>query len=281
MAVPGRIGQRKVEQGGEPLVDVEGAFPEDGERAARAAELQHQRFLAQALEPLARARQRPGIARDLQAERHRLRMLQRSARHGRGPAVASGERHVGGDRAIEVRDQRVDAGAQLQHRGGIDHVLLGRTEMDVAGGVRILLGDVGRQGFDQRREDIAGARRRRGDRRDIEALDLGGRRDRLDRLVRDDADGGLRAGERRLEVQHALQARAVVDDGPHRGARKHRHQQGRGRKRFGHGNREKVLRADTLSACSGKVATGSRLRCRMRRHRFVMEFALPPGGRRL
>ena len=80
--VPGRVGQRQVEQRREPLGHAEAALAERRERAGGAAELQHQRFLAQPPQPLARARQRRGIARELEPERHRQRLLQQGARHG-------------------------------------------------------------------------------------------------------------------------------------------------------------------------------------------------------
>ena len=53
VAVPRRFRQRQIEQGGQPLGDVEPAIVERGERADRAAELQHQRLPPQPPQPLA------------------------------------------------------------------------------------------------------------------------------------------------------------------------------------------------------------------------------------
>ena len=53
MAVPWRLRQRQIEQGGKPLGDVETSVVECGERADRAAELQHERVTAQSPQPVA------------------------------------------------------------------------------------------------------------------------------------------------------------------------------------------------------------------------------------
>ena len=71
MAVPWRLGQRQVEQGGQPLGHVEALVVERRERADRAAELQHQGVAAQPAQPLAGAGERRRVAGELEPERHR------------------------------------------------------------------------------------------------------------------------------------------------------------------------------------------------------------------
>ncbi len=69
--------------------------------------------------------------------------------------MAAGERGEGLDRAVEIRNQRVDRGAQLQHQRGVDDVLAGGAPMHVAGGRGIGLGHLGGECVDQRDGDIA------------------------------------------------------------------------------------------------------------------------------
>ena len=92
VGVPGRVRRRQVEQRGQPVGDREAVLAERRQRAGGAAELQRQRLLAQPAQPLARARQRRRIARELEPERHRQRVLQRGARHRGGAAMAAGDR---------------------------------------------------------------------------------------------------------------------------------------------------------------------------------------------
>ena len=90
------------------------------------------------------------------------------------------------------------------------------------------LGDLGGQRVDQRNREIAGDRRRLRQGLDVVALGLAGVGDRADGVVGDDADGGFRARQRDLEIEHALQPRAVGHDRAHRRAGKQRRQQGEG-----------------------------------------------------
>ena len=104
VAVPGRLRKRQIEQCGEPLRDLEPAVAERGERAGRAAELQHQRLAPQPLQPLARTRQRRRVAGELEPERHGHGVLHPGARHGGGAAMTRGERGEPCDGAVEVGD---------------------------------------------------------------------------------------------------------------------------------------------------------------------------------
>src|SRR3977135_3012300 len=103
-------------------------------------------------------------------------MPQRVPRHRGGAPVAAGEPHIGGDGAVEVGDQGIEAVAQFEHQGGVDHVLRAGAPMHEAGRVLVLLGDLGGERRHQWNEDIAGGGRRGGDGREVETLDLAGTR---------------------------------------------------------------------------------------------------------
>ncbi len=100
-----------------------------------------------------------GIFRELEAERHRQRMLQPGARHDRGVAVLPREPGKAGNGAADIREQHVDARAKGEHGGGVDHVLAGGAPVHIARGVRVSPGDVGGQRLDEGDGEIAGPRR--------------------------------------------------------------------------------------------------------------------------
>ena len=225
VAVPGRLRKRQIEQCGEPLRDLEPAVAERGERAGRAAELQHQRLAPQPLQPLARTRQRRRVAGEFEPERHGHGVLHPGARHGGGAAMTRGERGEPCDGTVEVGDEGIDRRAQLEHERAVDDVLAGGPPMDVARRCRIGLGDLGGERIDQRDGDIAGGHRGLAQRREVVAVGAGGLGDPLDGERRDDADLRFRARERNLEIEHALHARAIVEDRAHGRARDQRGQQ--------------------------------------------------------
>ena len=128
----------------------------------------------------------------------------------------------------------VDHCPQLEHQGGIDHILAGRSPVYVSCCGDIGLGHLGSQRPDQRDRDIArhGCLFSQG--LGVIAFGAGGSGDMIGGERRYDAECGLRACERDLEVEHALQARAVIHDGAHGRARDQRGQQRRWRERVGH-----------------------------------------------
>ena len=126
---------------------------------------------------------------------------------------------------LSVGDQGIDRRAQLEHERGVDDVLAGRAPVHVARRARIGLGDLGGERIDQRDGDIAGGGGRFAQRRDVVAF--GARRlgDRVDGARRNDADLRLGARQRDLEIEHALQARAIVERRAHGRARDQRSEQ--------------------------------------------------------
>ena len=151
--------------------------------------------------------------------------------------MASGEGREPLDGAVEIGDEGVDGGTQLEHQRGVDDVLAGRPPMHVRRGCRIGLGDLGSERIDQRSGDVAGRRGFLAERLDVVALGAGGGGDLVGGERRNDADRRFRACERDLEIEHALQPRAIIQDGAHGGARDQRGEQRGWAERIGHGLR--------------------------------------------
>ncbi len=95
-------------------------------------------------------------------------MLQPGAGHHRGMPVLTRQSGKARDGAIDVGEQRVDAGAKPEHGAGIDDVLAGRAPMDIARRLGIRLRHVGRQRLDQRDGEVAGPGRSLGQRGEVE-----------------------------------------------------------------------------------------------------------------
>ncbi len=183
VGVPRCVRRRQIEQRREPVGHRQAVLAERRERPGGAAELQRQRLLAQPAQALARARQGRRVARELEPERHRQRVLQRGARHRGGAAMAAGDRGEAVDGAVEVGDQRVDAGAQLEHQRAVDQVLGAGAPVHEAGGIGVGLGDLFGERRHQRRRDVAGAGGGLAQRREIIAFGLAGSADPVDALA--------------------------------------------------------------------------------------------------
>ena len=134
----------------------------------------------------------------------------------RGVAVAPGEARQGRLYPVQFLADQIEGVAQLQNQRGVDDVLGRGTPVHVAAGIaRAGLAERLDQGHDR----IADQLRALADRPQIEAGDIRLRGDLLGRLGRDQPELRLGARERRLDVQHALQARLVGEHGAHRGRR--------------------------------------------------------------
>jgi hypothetical protein len=120
-------------------------------------------------------------------------------------------------RAGQVAQDLGDRGAKLQHERGVEHVLAGRAPVHVARRLRIGRGHARGEMTDERDGGVAGPRRLPRDRFQVEVLGPGRVANRSDARAGDDTRLRLRVGQRRLEVQHGLQARAVREARPHLG----------------------------------------------------------------
>jgi hypothetical protein len=148
-------------------------------------------------------------------------MLQPGARDDGGVAMLPRQLGKARDGAIEIRQQRVDGGAQGQHAGGIDHVLAGGAPMHMARGIRVGLGDLSGERLDQGDREIAGTCRGLGQISEIERACLAGFRDRARCVCGYDAGRRLGARKRCFKIQHVLEIGSIIADRAHGGARQH------------------------------------------------------------
>ena len=152
------LGQRRhaharwVNQGGGRQVEAEALGDRDHHRLGRlaqrrvaargAAELVELGFREARFEAARGAAEIGGPTSDLLAERERRRRLQERAAERRRLAMLARERSKGGDDAIELLHDGRQRFAELQHHGGVDHVLAGGAPMDVARRLGVALGDL-------------------------------------------------------------------------------------------------------------------------------------------
>src|SRR5258708_6209254 len=85
-------------------------------------------------------------------------MLQPGARHHGRVAMLSREGGEAGDGAVDIRQQRVDRGAQAQHGRGVAHVLAGAAPMPIPRRARGGFVTGGGKRFPQRDREVAGPR---------------------------------------------------------------------------------------------------------------------------
>jgi hypothetical protein len=145
-------------------------------------------------------------ARGLEAERDRHRLLAEGAPGHDRPAVRLGEVAETGDEAVEAPTHRAERRAQLQHQRRVEHVLGGRAKVHVG---RELGADRHPQRLDQRHHRGARGRRRGTEVRHVEPLRRRAVADAQCRLGRDHAELRLGPRQRRLDVEHRLQALPV------------------------------------------------------------------------
>jgi hypothetical protein len=122
----------------------------------------------------------------------------------------------GGDRSVEIVQQRIYRRAQLEHQRRVDDILAGRAPMHITGSLRVGLFHFGGQRPDHRSGDIARNGRGLAECGQIVEFGPAGIDDQTDRGRRNDPKRPLRAGKRGFEVKHALQAGAIIEDRAHR-----------------------------------------------------------------
>ena len=218
--VPGDRRVAEAELAGElgAALDRAVALPERGEGAGRTAELGHQHARAQLREALGVAVEGGEPDRRLVAEGHRQRVLQMGAPGHRRVAVAAREVGEMAAHRREVGLDQREPGADLQHQGGIHDVLRRRPPMQPAPGGAGMLGELAHQRQDRVADDLALAF----EAGEVDRFGLGGgARDRRRGLGRDDAEPGLGAGERRLDLGAARDKSMVAKHRAHRRGPEH------------------------------------------------------------
>ncbi len=192
---------------------VEAARAERGQRAGGAAELANQDARPHFSEALAVALERgePGCAFVAERDRHRLLKIA-PPRHGR-VAVALGEAGEGIGDPDDVGFDEVERLANLQDGGGVGDVLGGGAPMAPFAETVPAQGD---ELLDYRQHRVAdpfGLRLQLGE---IVFLHRAVPADFIAGVLRNDAEPGLGAGERRLDVEIFLDAILVGENPPHR-----------------------------------------------------------------
>ena len=150
--------------------------------------------------------------RAFQAECDRQRLLQMRPPGHHRVAVLFRLRDQCGDHAGERGADQRQALAHLEHRGGVHDVLRGGAPVRPAAG----LARGARQARDQADHRVADIARTGGKFLGDEVFHARGAGDRLGRIRRDDAEPRLHAGKRRLDVEHALEIRVLVEHRAHR-----------------------------------------------------------------
>jgi hypothetical protein len=148
-------------------------------------------------------------ARRLQAKCHRNRLLHQGAARDRRALELPCKPGQGIGQVPQSGLDEFERTAQLKHQAGIHRVLAGRTPVHEARGIAVPAFDQRGQRLDHRDRGIAGRGRAARQRPSVEQIGTALRFDLHRRRTRDDARARRRPGERRLEVQHALEPRAV------------------------------------------------------------------------
>ncbi len=157
--------------------------------------------------------ERPG---QFETERHRQRLLQPGAAGHHRVAMTSCLRAQRVGKSRDVGVDQVERIVQLQHQRRIQHILAGRTPVHVAPRVAGVGRHRMRQRGDHRYGEVAGIARSVAPRVEIVQFRLALPCDRLRRGDGNHAGCGLRARERRFEVEHALRACAFGENRAHR-----------------------------------------------------------------
>jgi hypothetical protein len=195
-------------------LELEPLLADGRERAHRAGQLTAKNAGPELGEPLQvsiRFRHPHG---ELIAERDRQRLLPVGAACLHGVAVAARQ---GGEKPADLTDvSRQDgvAGPELQDEAGVENVLGGRTPVDEVGRRRLAGAP---QAPDEWHDRVAGELELPPHLLEVEELDAGLPADLGRCRGRDDSQPGLGAGERGLDVEPALDHRAVAPHLAHLG----------------------------------------------------------------
>ena len=202
--------------------DLECLVPESGERPCSATELGCEPLVSHGDESPARLENRDEPACRLEPERRRHRLLEEGARSHRRRAVGTGERGTSVGEPVELREHECDGAARDEHRGGVDDVLAGRTQMDVVGS---LVADGRAELADERLRRVPDPAAVGGETGGVVELGAARISDASGCVLRDDAECGASLREGAFRIEHPLQPRAIR----HRLSQLLRHEDGRER----------------------------------------------------
>ena len=225
LAVPRGIRQRQTEVLRQRLANRRSLRFQRVQGPRGAAELQHQQTRTHLPQPLLPAQQRVESARQLQTKGHRQRMLHPGPARHHAVAMTVGLPGEGRQQSLKQLLGGIQRPAQLEHQPGVDSILTGGAPVNVARGVWIPRFYLGRQLFHQRDRQITRPHSRLAQGGKIDRLVAAGRDNRPDRRRRHHPAGGLRLGQRRFKIQHALHPLRVAEPVGERTAAQHRGQQ--------------------------------------------------------
>ena len=204
VGVPGDVGHRQLEPGGQPIGHGEALRPEGRQGARRASELQHERVVEGGSQASPRPVERVGPARRLEAERDWCCLLQPGAAGHRGVAVTPRVGRGGADAPRQVVDRARNRRPELQHQAGIQDVLAGRTPVDEARRLRVGFRHPRGQMPHHRNNGVARLRRLGRELVRVVQLGAGRRLNRRHAACGHHAGVRLGRGQRHLDIQHRL-----------------------------------------------------------------------------
>ena len=190
-------------------------FAKGGQRAGGAAKLQHQQTRLQLTETLPVAGDCAEPTGDLHAQRDRRCMLQPGPARQRSCPVTLG---LGGKNVPQPRQimfDQLDRTAQLQHQAGVHHILAGSAQMHITFGAGIFAGDQLAEGLDQGNRRVACGGDGVAEGIYVVERSQAGLGNGRDGRLRDQPDLSLGPGQRRFEIQHALQTPLVAEHFSH------------------------------------------------------------------
>ena len=112
---------------------------------------------------------------------------------------------------VDLVRQTLQERTELKDEAGVDCVLAGCAPVHMARRIRSVGSHESGQCRDGRDGGVAGPRSRLGERGNIEHLSAASARDGVGRSRRNDPEAGLGPRQRGLEVEHPLQASAIVE----------------------------------------------------------------------
>src|SRR5581483_2305975 len=212
VGVPGKIGERELQFLGECLSHVEAAVVEAGQGSCGAAELQHQGSRTEFAQTGAVPDECDEVAGGLEPEDGGNGLLQPGAGGQRCGYVPFGETGDNGAEPFEFGGDEAQGVAQLQNQASIDGVLAGSSPVHVAGGVLVLFADEFGELPNHGDGEVAGIDGAAGENVEVEELGAAMTGNCARGGGGNDSCARFGAGERRFEIEHALEAAGVGEE---------------------------------------------------------------------